>query len=68
MRYFTNNPLERTMMQIPNPVKSEPVNPPPEGHHCFGCSHYGAACILPCYRDIERQRKKETRKNDARDM
>ncbi len=31
---------------------AEPKSPPPEGHHCFGCS-WGQACVRPCYRDIK---------------
>lgn len=67
MKYFTNNPLERLMMQVPKGSKPEPVKPPPEGHHCFGCSHYGDAYVLPCYRDFQKQMKKET-KNDTRNL
>ena len=53
MKYFTNNPLERLMMQTPKGFAPEPTTPPPEGHHCFGCSRWGQACVRPCYRDIK---------------
>lgn len=56
MKYFTDNPLERLMMQVPKGGKPDPVKPPPEGHHCFGCSH--CVCVLPCYRDILKQEQK----------
>lgn len=33
MRYFTSNPLERMMMQIPRPQREQRNRPdPPKGH------------------------------------
>lgn len=53
MRYFTDRPLERLMMQTP-PVQpsASPPKKPPEGHPCHGCRRYGEVCVLPCYRDV----------------
>jgi len=66
MTYFTDNPLERMMMQKPkaNGVKASGVTAP-KGHHCYGCARYGEGCVLPCYRDINAMRKEL--KNVSRD-
>lgn len=66
MTYFTNNPLERMMMQKPSPGKDKaPVITAPKGHHCYGCARYGEGCVLPCFRDINAMRKEQ--KNVSRD-
>lgn len=57
MRRFTNNPLERLMMQEP---RLEPENAPPrpiapKGHFCYGCGRYGLPCVWPCYREKQKQ-------------
>jgi hypothetical protein len=61
MRYFTRNPLERMMMQLPRAGRPEvkPPVPAPEGHHCFGCGCYGLGCMRPCYRDNKNNIDKE---------
>ena len=46
MRYFTNNPLERLMMQKPKAARED--SPP------YGCKRFGQSCIRPCYRDVKR--------------
>lgn len=51
MRYFTRNPLERMMMQVPRPQREQETRAVPKGHRCHGCGRYGEPCILPCYRD-----------------
>ena len=51
MRYFTRNPLERMMMQVPRPQREQEAPAAPKGHRCYGCGRYGEPCILPCYRD-----------------
>ncbi len=53
MRYFTDNPLERMMMEVP---RSQGGGPPglPEDHPCYGCKRYGESCVLPCYRGVTR--------------
>ena len=48
MKYFTDRPMERVMMQPP-PAQ------PPEGHSCHGCKRYGEGCVLPCYRGVREQ-------------
>lgn len=55
MRYFTSNPLERVMMQVPKGEEARADRPPaaPRGHHCYGCGRYGMPCVRPCYRDKE---------------
>ncbi|MDD4509774.1 MAG: hypothetical protein PHY23_02500 [Oscillospiraceae bacterium] len=58
MRTFTNNPLERMMMQIPKTGREEtPRIPAPEGHFCHGCGRYGLGCVRPCYRDGKQTKK-----------
>ena len=55
MRYFTGNPMERLMMQIP---RSQPNIPPPpmkREHPCYGCKRYGESCALPCYRGVRQK-------------
>lgn len=62
MRTFTNNPLERFMMQPPHAEKVEPrLIPAPKGHFCYGCGRFGMACIRPCYRD---RRQKDEPQNE----
>lgn len=53
MRYFTSNPLERMMMQVPKGEQQRADRPPaaPKGHPCYGCGRYGMPCVRPCYRD-----------------
>ena len=54
MRYFTSNPLERMMMQIPRPQREQRHRPdPPKSHPCHGCKRCGERCVLPCYRGVE---------------
>ncbi|MDD3230381.1 MAG: hypothetical protein PHE09_14355 [Oscillospiraceae bacterium] len=67
MKYFTDNPLERMMMQVPKGARHEPIPPPPEGHHCYGCSQWGDVCMKPCPREIMKQ-EQEKKKHEARDL
>lgn len=54
MRYFTSNPLERLMMQVPPSRQEQQTKPtPPKGHPCHGCKRFGENCVLPCYRGVE---------------
>ena len=55
MRYFTNNPMERLMMQVP---RTQPHTPaaPTRNHPCFGCKRYGESCALLCYRGVVKKR------------
>lgn len=53
MRYFTDNPLERMMMQVPRSRSGRPSELP-EGHPCHGCKRYGEKCVLPCYQGVTR--------------
>lgn len=58
MTTFTRNPLERFMMQRPHMEKEEQTGAPaPHGHFCYGCGHFGAACLRPCYRDTDLRAK-----------
>lgn len=52
MKYFTNSPLERMMMQVPKGSRQEPIPLPPEGHRCYGCSKWGDICMKPCPREM----------------
>ena len=56
MRYFTNSPFERLMMQVPREQPSIPAAPP-RNHPCYGCKRYGESCALPCYRGVRQQSK-----------
>ena len=53
MRYFTGNPAERMMMEIPRPAAKR-EDAPEKAHLCYGCKHYGEVCALPCYRGVTR--------------
>ena len=54
MKYFTNNPLERLMMQAPPPQQERRGKPaPPKDHPYHGCKRCGESCVLPCYRGVE---------------
>lgn len=53
MTYFTDNPLERMMVQRPKPAKVEIHVVVPKGHPCHGCKRYGQSCVKPCYRDLQ---------------
>ena len=55
MRYFTDNPLERMMMQVPRQERGSDLSRPAKGHPCHGCKRYGEGCILPCYRGVMEQ-------------
>lgn len=55
MRYFTDNPLERMMMQIPRSRSGREPSEPPEGHPCYGCKRYRERCVLPCYRGLAKK-------------
>lgn len=55
MRYFTDRPAERMMMQTPPVMRdSPPPRKPPKDHPCYGCRRYGEVCVLPCYRDVRK--------------
>lgn len=60
MKTFTQNPLERFMMQVPRAQREErrPI-PAPRGHFCYGCGRFGMTCIRPCYRDKTTQMKED---------
>lgn len=64
MRCFTDNPLERVMMRIPQKGREEPPPAPPYGHVCYGCGRYGEACVLPCYRNVQ-AKDLRTKEKDA---
>ena len=55
MRYFTDNPLERMMMQVPRQERGPDPSRPAKGHPCHGCKRYGEGCILPCYQGVTDQ-------------
>lgn len=55
MRYFTDNPLERMMMQVPRQERGSDLSRPAKGHPCHGCKRYGEGSILPCYRGVMEQ-------------
>ena len=54
MRYFTNNPLERLMMQKPKAVREDSPPDAAKEHFCYGCKRFGQSCIRLCYRDVKR--------------
>lgn len=53
MTYFTDNPLERMMVQRPKPTKVEIHVYISKDHSCHGCKRYGQSCVKPCYRDLQ---------------
>lgn len=57
MRYFTDNPLERMMMEVPRPQSGSGPADLPKNHPCRGCKRYGEGCVLPCYRGVTRKPK-----------
>ena len=56
MRYFTNNPLERLMMQKPKAAREDSPPAAAKEHFCYGCKRFGQSCVRPCYRDVKRIR------------
>ena len=52
MRYFTDSPYERTMMQVPHRPRPSRPAPAPKGHPCHGCKRFGEVCVLPCHRGV----------------
>lgn len=54
MRYFTNNPLERLMMQKPKAAREDSPPDAATEHFCYGCKRFGQSCVRPCYRDVKR--------------
>ena len=59
MKYFTDNPLERIMMETPKQPRQKQLPELPEDHHCYGCNQYGNVCVFPCYRDLIKQWKEK---------
>ena len=55
MKYFTDRPMERVMMQLPRAQRARPPPQTPEGHPCNCCKRYGEGCVLPCYRGVRDQ-------------
>ncbi len=54
MRYFTDDPLERLMMQVPQPRQERKEKPAPAWDDpCHGCKFYGEVCVLPCCRGVK---------------
>ena len=51
MRYFTNNPLERLMMQKPKAAREDSPPAAAKEHFCYGCKRFGQSCVRPCYRE-----------------
>ena len=41
MRYFTNNPLERLMMQKPKAAREDSPPAAAKEHFCYGCKRFG---------------------------
>ena len=54
MKYFTDNPLERMMTQVPR-SRSVGRSDLPENHPCHGCKRYDERCVLPCYRGVTKK-------------
>ena len=54
MRYFTNNPLERLMMQKPKAAREDSPPDAAKEHFCYGCKRFGQSCVRPCYRVVKR--------------
>jgi len=50
MKYFTDRPMERVMMELPHTQRDRSPPQLPVGHPCCGCKRYGEGCVLPCYR------------------
>ena len=55
MKYFTDRPMERVMMQLPRVQRDRPPPQPSGDHPCHGCKRYGEGCVLPCYRGVREQ-------------
>ena len=47
MRYFTNNPLERLMMQKPKAAREDSPPAAAKEHFCYGCKRFGQSCVRP---------------------
>ena len=45
MRYFTNNPLERLMMQKPKAAREDSPPAAAKEHFCYGCKRFGQSCV-----------------------
>ena len=45
MRYFTNNPLERLMMQKPKAAREDSPPDAAKEHFCYGCKRFGQSCV-----------------------
>lgn len=54
MRYFTNNPLERLMMQKPKAAREDSPPDAAKEHFCYGCKRFGQSCVRPCYAQFTR--------------
>ena len=55
MKYFTDRPMERVMMELPHTQRDRSPPQLPVGHPCCGCKRYGEGCVLTCYRGVTSQ-------------
>lgn len=60
MRYFTDSPYERMMVQRPRQGRKQQLPAPPSGYLCIGCERHKNGCSGPCYHErILSPKKKE---------
>jgi len=60
MRYFTDNPLERLMMQVPGQQRERKAPAAPKDLRCSGCANEGKACAKPCPKDKTQSERRTT--------
>ena len=55
MRLFTDNPLERLMVEVPRPGDGKTEFELPKCCSCYVCKRYTIRCTLPCYRGVKKK-------------
>ncbi len=63
MTYFTDNPIERLMVQKPEGRGT--IQPAPRGALCAGCRRYGPGCLIACVRETEEKEASEHEAGDS---
>ena len=58
MRYFTDNPLERMMMQVPRQERGLTCPVRPKATPATAANATGRAASVPCYRGVHGTRRR----------
>jgi hypothetical protein len=63
MRYFTDSPYERMMVQRPRQQGDQQLSALPSGYLCIGCERHKNGCSGPCYCELNLKPKRKEEEN-----